>query len=141
MPMRYVLLIVLLAAGAFVALRGRAAAPSTAPTTQSSIPLATVEEFASLIGQPGHVLLDVRTPDEHAAGHIAGGSKVVDFESPDFAKQAAELPRDKTYLIYCRSGRRSHLAAGQMQALGFEHLVDLKGGILGWAKAGKPVGK
>ena len=139
--MRYVLLIVLIVAGGFVALRGWAVSPSTSPATRSSIPVAEVEEFASLIGRPGHVLLDVRTAEEHAAGYIAGGSEVVDFESAGFAKRAAELPRDKTYLIYCRSGRRSHLAAGQMRGLGFEHVVELKGGISAWEKAGKAVEK
>ena len=139
--MRYVLLIVLMAAGGFVALRGWAAEPSTSPATRSSIPVAEVEEFASLIGRPGHVLLDVRTAEEHAAGRIGGGSDLVDFESASFAKRAAELPRDKTYLIYCRSGRRSHLAAGQMRAMGFEHVVELKGGMGAWEKAGKAVEK
>ena len=115
---------------------------TTTPATQSSnIRLAEVDEFASLIGLEGHVLLDVRRPEEHAAGHIAGGSDLIDFESADFARLVAELPQDKTYLIYCRSGRRSHLAMLKMQTMGFTKLVDLKGGILGWTKAGKPVEK
>lgn len=139
--MRYVLLIVLMVAGATVALRGWAAEPSTSPTTRSSIPVAEVEEFASLIGRPGYVLVDVRTAEEHAAGHIAGTSEIVDWESASFAKRAAELPRAKTYLIYCRSGRRSRLATAQMQFMGFDHLVELKGGMLAWVKAGKAVEK
>ena len=140
--MRDALLIVLVAAVVLVAWRAWAAGAGTSAATQTGGSLAAPKEFAALIGRPDHVLLDVRKPAEHAAGHIAApASKLLDFASADFPRQVAELPRDKTYLVYCRSGRRSHAAVAQMQSLGFAHLVDLQGGILAWQKAGQPVEK
>ena len=114
---------------------GPAAAPATAPATS----LAGAEEFAALIGRPNHVLVDVRTPAEHAAGHIAGTDRLIDFDSAGFRERLGELPRDQTYLLYCRSGRRSGLAATEMISLGFQHAIHLTGGVQAWQKANKPL--
>jgi phage shock protein E len=69
------------------------------------------------------VLLDVRTPAEHAAGHVAG-ALLIDVTAPDFADRVAELDRDARYLVYCRSGNRSKDAIAIMAGLGFTDLVD-----------------
>ena len=84
------------------------------------------------------VVLDVRTPAEFAAGHLAGAINV-DFKSPDFQAQAAKLDRGKTYLVYCRTGHRSGLALPLLQRLGFSHLLHLEGGISAWQREGLPV--
>jgi rhodanese-related sulfurtransferase len=87
---------------------------------------------------PGLVVLDVRTPDEFAAGHL-GGAVLVDFYDEDFPARVAALDRAPAYLVYCRSGARSAKTAELMAQLGFAEVSDLDGGILAWADAGLPV--
>jgi len=80
----------------------------------------------------------VRSASEFAEGHIAGAVNI-DQGQQDFIQQAkAKLPADKTIAVYCRSGRRSASASGRLAAEGFK-CVNLKGGIMAWKKAGKPV--
>ena len=86
------------------------------------------------------VVLDVRTPEEYAEGHIEG-STMIDFKAPDFEAKVAELDRDQTYLIHCRSGRRSSDALPTLKKLGFKHIVHLDGGFNAWSEAGEPVAK
>lgn len=97
-----------------------------------------VKEFAELITDSNVVILDVRKADEFAEGHIKGAILIDQFQS-DFVEQAqAKLPIDKTIAIYCRSGRRSSNAAGKLTDVGYM-CVNLKGGIIAWKDAGKPV--
>lgn len=81
------------------------------------------------------VVLDVRTPEEVAAGALPGAINI-DLSSPDFTRQVAELDRDVPYFVYCRSGNRSAQAVKIMQDLGFTEIYELDGGILDWAEAG-----
>lgn len=74
----------------------------------------------------GAVVLDVRTPAEYAAGHLAGAQNV-DVEAPDFATRIATLDPAGEYLVYCRTGNRASLAASQMAARGFAHVTNLGG--------------
>jgi len=69
------------------------------------------------------VVVDVRTPAEYAAGHIAG-ARNIDVEAADFPARIATLDKAAAYLVYCHSGRRSAMAADQMAAAGFTDLVD-----------------
>jgi phage shock protein E len=94
-------------------------------TTQGS------REFASTIADPSVVILDVRTPAEFAAGHIEGAINI-DAESGRFAEEIKSLDDTKTYAIYCRSGRRSALAADAMLDAGFTSLYNLDNGLLAW---------
>ena len=91
------------------------------------------DRFRELTQSPDTVVLDVRQPGEVAQGKIKG-AKVINVMSPDFAEKAAQLPRDKTYLVYCRSGNRSALACGKMAGLGFEKLYNLEGGYMAWRR-------
>lgn len=84
------------------------------------------------------VLLDLRTPDEFAEGYIAGAENV-NFYDDTFKDQLQAMPRDKTYLIYCRSGGRSGRVAKLMAELGFERVYDLKGGMIAWKAAKQKV--
>jgi len=68
-------------------------------------------------------IIDVRTPAEHAAGHIAGAQNI-DVEAADFGTKTATLDKTAPYLAYCHSGRRSGIAAAQMAAAGFTDIVD-----------------
>lgn len=99
-----------------------------------------INGFAELIADSGVVVLDVRTAAEFAEGHIPGAI-LIDQGLSDFVEKAkATLPMDKKIAIYCRSGRRSANAAGKLGDIGYK-CVNLKGGIIAWKEAGKPVTK
>jgi len=83
---------------------------------------------------PDAVLLDVRTAREALQSNIEGFT-LIDISKPDFPEKIKALDKDKTYLIYCRSGRRSAAACQMMQQEGFTDLYNLKGGIIAWNKA------
>lgn len=91
----------------------------------------SVGEFHNLMLQPNTVILDVRTPGEFAAGKIRG-ARNIDLMARDFTKQVQNLPKDKTYLVYCRSGNRSGQACEIMADLGFEKCKNMTGGIMRW---------
>lgn len=98
----------------------------------------STEEFSKLIARENVQVLDVRTPEEYAQGHI-DRAILADFKSPDFKKEAISvLQKDLPVAIYCRSGRRSAAAAEILCKEGFE-LYNLESGILGWIDAGKPL--
>jgi rhodanese-related sulfurtransferase len=84
------------------------------------------------------VILDVRTPQEYAEGHLEG-AVLVDFYDADFADQLAALDPDVPYLVYCRSGNRSGQTLPLMEQLGFASASDIDGGIIAWADAGLPI--
>ena len=84
------------------------------------------------------VILDVRTPQEYAEGHLEG-AVLVDFYDADFADQLAALDPDVPYLVYCRSGNRSGQTLPLMEQLGFASASDINGGIIAWADAGLPI--
>jgi rhodanese-related sulfurtransferase len=89
-------------------------------------------------GNPGFIVLDVRTPAEFAAGHLPGAVNV-DFRAADFETRASKLERSKSYLVYCRAGHRSGLALPILQRLGFTSLYHLEGGITEWQRERLPV--
>ena len=95
-------------------------------------------EFDKAIKADSMQLLDVRTPQEYAEGHIDGALNI-DVQSDDFQKMAEKvLSKDSTILVYCRSGRRSMDAAKILTKLGYK-VVNLKGGIIEWKEDGLPV--
>jgi phage shock protein E len=94
-----------------------------------------VAEFEKLRTDKKNVVLDVRTSSEYTQGHIPGAVNI-DFNSPDFEKKIAALPKDKTYLVHCAVGGRSARACKKMTTLDFDHLYNLQGGIEAWEKAG-----
>lgn len=117
----------------------------TACPGQSDGPVASgaaldAERFASAITENSSVVLDVRTPQEFASGHLKDAINI-DVEAADFATKTAALDKSKSYAIYCRSGNRSGVAMKQLQAAGFTHVYHLAGGIGAWQKAGKTVVK
>lgn len=91
-------------------------------------------------GDPGFVILDVRTPREFEEGHLRGAVNI-DYHAEDFRERIDGLDRDRTYLVYCRSGARSSSAYRLMEEMGFGSLYNLQGGILQWNQAGLPLVK
>jgi rhodanese-related sulfurtransferase len=84
-------------------------------------------------------IIDVRTVDEYAAGHLEGAVNM-DIESPAFATQITALDKTKSYLLYCHSGRRAGLAVDQMKASGFTGELVNAGGIAdATASTGLPI--
>ena len=86
------------------------------------------------------IILDVRQPEEFAEGHLAQAINLDWLNQTVFINGLAKLNKQKTYYVYCRSGRRSQAAAGKLKAEGFQ-VVDLKGGYLHWVELGLPVVK
>jgi phage shock protein E len=117
-----------------------AAQGSGDPARVTGISTISVDDAAALTDDPPSdlVVLDVRTPEEFAEGHL-DGAVLVDFYDADFAEQLAALDPDVPYLMYCRSGNRSGQALGVMEQLGFSSVADVGGGILAWTAAGLPV--
>ena len=70
------------------------------------------------------IILDVRTPEEFAAGHL-DGAMLVDIKDPSFDTKLAALDPSVSYVVYCRSGNRSAQAVERMKAAGFSDLTDL----------------
>jgi len=85
-------------------------------------------------------VLDVRRPDEFAAGHVEGA---VNIEVHDLAKHIDQLPDDPSTLIvvYCRSGVRSMFATSALLVLGYNKVYNMPGGFLAWQDAGYPIEK
>lgn len=69
------------------------------------------------------VVIDVRTPEEYAAGHLKGAVNI-DVQSIDFDNQIGALPKSGNYVVYCHSGNRSAPAAARMGELGYSHVTD-----------------
>lgn len=93
-------------------------------------------DFAAMIGQPDVVLLDVRTPEETALGKIDGAMEINVLEE-NFTDKVQNLDKSKTYLVYCRSGRRSAKACQLMADAGFGKLYNLQGGYNAWSAQGQ----
>jgi len=102
----------------------------------------TVQEAFDLIEEeqdnPDFVIIDVRTPEEYDGGHLEN-AVMIDFRADDFEDRISELDRDKTYVIYCRTGVRSAGALDVMERLGFTEVYNILEGIVGWTDAGFPV--
>ena len=80
--------------------------------------------------ESGHILLDVRTPEEFASGHIPGAVNIPN-ESIG-TQQIPELPdKAQRILVYCRSGNRSKQASEKLAALGYTNVIEF-GGINSW---------
>lgn len=90
-----------------------------------------LQEIISDQSKSGYVLLDVRTPEENKAERIPN-SVMVNFYEPDFKEKVAELEKDKTYYVICRSGNRSGKACQMMAEMGFKDTYNLSGGMLAW---------
>ena len=92
-----------------------------------------VETFAAR--QPDAYLIDVREPDEYAAGHVDTARLV---PAGSLAGAAGSLPTDRTIYIICASGNRSLRAAAALTASGLT-AVSVAGGTSAWARSGRPV--
>ena len=90
-----------------------------------------MDEAVDMMAQEtGYIILDVRRPDEFAAGHIPNAINV-----PNESIGTSDIPelpdKDQLIMVYCRSGRRSKEASEKLVKLGYTNIVEF-GGILDW---------
>ena len=118
--------------------KAAAKTPAEAPATKRFRNV-DVAEWETLRKDAKVVVLDVRTTEEFADGHMQGAINL-DIRGGKFAETLAGLDKTKTYLVHCAVGGRSAKACGQMDGLKFEKVLNLSGGITAWEAAGhKPV--
>jgi len=133
----YLLLATLLLLG-LVACGGTTATPDApAEVDPAELPqVVDAETVASIQDDPEVVLIDVREPEEYAAGHIPGVTLIPMGEVPE---RLDEIPTDKTVITYCRSGNRSGQVMQFLQQQGYDNVHNMEGGIIAWEQAGLPV--
>lgn len=93
-------------------------AACSTPTASAEVPAAVPAVTESTI------VLDVRTPEEFAEGHLEG-AVLLNLESGEFATTLPQLDTDAEYLVYCRSGNRSGQAVEMMEEFGMDNVTDL----------------
>ena len=88
------------------------------------------EAKALMDSESGYVIIDARTQEEYDQGHIPGAILIPEYEIEDRAEK--EIPdKDQLILVYCRSGRRSKIAAEALGKLGYTNVKEF-GGIIDW---------
>ena len=88
------------------------------------------EAKALMDSESGYIIIDARTQEEYDAGHIPGAILIPEYEIA--ARAEKELPnKEQLILVYCRSGRRSKIAAEELVKLGYTNVKEF-GGIIDW---------
>ena len=103
-------------------------------TTDRAVPEVPLEALAARAA--GAVVVDVREPDEYAAGHIPGA---LSLPQADLASRLDELPRDRPLLLVCQTGVRSMRAARFLAQAGYPDVASVRGGTVAWIAAGGAV--
>ncbi|WP_447978951.1 rhodanese-like domain-containing protein [Candidatus Nitrospira bockiana] len=89
--------------------------------------------------QKGFFLIDVRSPEEHAAGVIPGTDMNIDFREIKARHREIGAKPDDHIVVYCQSGHRSNIAAETLADLGYKHVYNVAGSMNAWVEAGYPV--
>ena len=126
------LIVVLLIVGMLTGCAGAAVVDAQTATSQLISPIEYVTDFDD---PASHLLIDVRTPEEFASGHIEGA---VNIPVEEMAGRLDEIPGDTPIVVYCRSGNRSATAARILTEAGYAPVYDL-GGIQDWVAEGLPI--
>ncbi len=87
---------------------------------------------------PNLVVIDVRTPQEYEQVRLQN-SILINYRDPNFKMEISKLDKNKTYIVHCRSGKRSGKACEIMQEMGFKEVYNVAGGIFQWQEADLPV--
>lgn len=110
-------------------------APVSAPAAPERV---DALRFAEIVAVPGVQIIDVRTPEEFAEGHLDGAINI-NVQGADFMTRIAALDPSGLYAVYCRSGNRSQAAVASLADAGIPGVFELQTGIIGWQEAGLPV--
>jgi phage shock protein E len=127
-------------AAAFAAFLAASAAPVTTTTpppaaAHQSVPLIEPAALKGLIAAHARfMLVDVRQPEEFAAGHIDGATLI---PLGTLEANLSKLPKDVKLVVYCRSGHRSGQAVALLQSHGYSRAVSLNGGYMAWTAQAK----
>ena len=105
--------------------------PSVANQEFQFTNMKAVEVAKILKDNPNAVVLDIRTPAEFNEGHIPNAVNI-DYKADSFDIELGKLDRDTTYVMHCRSGRRSANSFEIFKKLGFKNIIHMDDGILGW---------
>ena len=117
------------------------AAPAAAGSPVTNVTVAKAQKLIKeRAGKADFVILDVRTPTEFAEGHIDRAVNL-DVQSRDFEKGLRKLDREKSYLVYCRTGNRSRKATVAMEALGFRSIFHMTEGVVRWKQQNLPLAR
>lgn len=111
-----------------------ASSSATAAKTQLLAP----QDFEQKISEQEGLIIDVRTPQEFAAGHIENASSL-NFLANDFLDKMDLIQKNQPLFVYCKSGNRSSKAAETLRMNGFEDVYELDGGIMAWQNENLPV--
>src|SRR6478736_3438295 len=104
--------------------------------TSAAVKTIDVTSYSEKIkATPNAQILDVRTPEEYATGHIENSDNV-NFLSDSFVLRTDKYDKTKPVFVYCKSGGRSAKAADKLSELGFTTIYNLDGGMLKWEAAG-----
>jgi phage shock protein E len=87
----------------------------------------------------GFILIDVRSPEEHAQGFIPGTDFNIDFREIKTRHRELEAQLGEHIVVYCQSGHRSNIAAETLADLGYSHVYNVSGSMNAWLEAGFPV--
>ena len=112
--------------------------PSTTITESGKIVVVAPAEFKEK--SANQLIVDVRTPDEFAQGHIEGAININVFDK-NFTEQFAEFDKSEPIFLYCKSGARTSKASKKLAEFGFQNIYDLHGGIVNWHKNDQPITK
>lgn len=95
-------------------------------------------EFSEKIKEsPNAPIIDVRSPQEFAGGHLTNAENI-DWNGNSFDEKTANLDKEKPVFVYCLSGGRSSAAAAHLQEKGFKHVYEMQGGMMKWRAAQLP---
>lgn len=124
--------------GLFVTIFTLAACAQSTPASISNV---DAQSFVTKISDQSVTVIDVRTAQEYAEGHLTNSINI-NVESDQFSEQIANLDKAKEYALYCRSGRRSTVAANQMAKAGFTTITNFnQGGFTDLANLGVSTSK
>ena len=112
------------------------AAWATSGRTPGTVPQTDARRLHVDLDAGAVAVLDVRAPEEWAAGHLPG---VPNVPLGHLAEQLDALPRDRPLVVHCQGGSRSAIAASVLRAHGFATVVNLTGGYGAWRDAGLPI--
>jgi len=107
-------------------------------TKGPSVQYFSPSDFQKLTLSSKNILVDIRTPEEYASGHIRH-AQLINLHDADFSTNIGRPDKGKTILIYCRSGHRTEAGKEDLQRQGFKKIGILKGGINAWNDANFPI--
>jgi glyoxylase-like metal-dependent hydrolase (beta-lactamase superfamily II)/rhodanese-related sulfurtransferase len=116
--------------------RGAADCAWAQPGRADQVPAIGVAGAPAWLAARDVIVLDVREPQEHAAGHLPGALSI---PQADLATRLAEIPKDRDLLVVCARGARSARSTAFLRRMGYSKAISMDGGTDGWREAGHPI--